>query len=146
MGRKGDEAIKSGPAMQLYADGHTLEHISEVLDISVTSLARWKEKSRVPGEELDGWDIARKQKRGNIQRLRDLFEDQLRYMEGLNAAERTAPMMDTLSKMGALVERWDKAEQVVRRLTQQGRKGADETKDVTIDAATIRDLREQFGL
>lgn len=110
MGQKGDRAAKEPQAMRLYADGHSLVEISRQLDISDTTLRRWKSESLVPGETIDGWDKQRAQKRGNIQRLRDLFERQLAYIESLNPCEVTAPMMDTLSKLGALVERWDKVE------------------------------------
>lgn len=110
MGTKGDRAAKEPLAMRLYADGCNLTDISKQLDISDTTLRRWKEESRVPGEEIDGWDKARQQKRGNIQRLKDLFERQLEYVEDLIPEAVTAPMMDTLSKLGALVERWDKLE------------------------------------
>jgi hypothetical protein len=104
-----------------------LSAISEQLGVSVTSLSRWKSETLVPGQEMDEWDRARSQKRGNIQRLRDLFEDQLFYLEGQHASERTAPMMDTLSKIGALLERWDKlekaravADEVVKEVTKAG--------------------------
>lgn len=115
MGAKGDRAAKEPIASKLYADGMTLTGISEQLDISDTTLRRWKEESRVPGDKLDGWDKGRQQKRGNIQRLKDLFERQLEYVEGLQPSEVSASMMDTLSKLGALVERWDKVESEIRR-------------------------------
>ena len=110
MARKGDRAYLEPQAVRLYADGRALSDIAGVLGVSVTSLSRWKEESKAPSAEMDEWDRARLQKRSNIQRLRDLFEDQLAHMEGLRADERTAPMMDTLSKMGSLLERWDKIE------------------------------------
>ncbi|MBW2599558.1 MAG: hypothetical protein JRC60_05660, partial [Deltaproteobacteria bacterium] len=110
MTTKGDRAAKSPMAERLYVDGHSLAEISRQLDVSDTTLRRWKSDSGVPGDEVDGWDRARQQKRGNIQRLKDLFERQLEYVEGLIPEGVTAPMMDTLSKLGALVERWDKIE------------------------------------
>lgn len=115
MGAKGDRAAKEPLAMKLYADGQSLTDISVQLDISDTTLRRWKSESLVPGEDIDGWDKMRQQKRGNIQRLKDLFERQLEYVEGLKPGEVTAPMMDTLAKLGALVERWDKVETEIRR-------------------------------
>ena len=113
MGAKGDRASKELLAMRLYVDGSNLTEISKQLDISDTTLRRWKDDSRIPGEEIDGWDRARQQKRSNIVRLKDLFERQLGYVEGLLPAEVSAPMMDTLSKLGALVERWDKVEKAL---------------------------------
>lgn len=115
MGAKGDKAVKAPLAERLYADGLSLAEIARRIDVSETSLRAWKEESRVPGEDLDGWDKARAQKRGNIARLKDLFERQLLYVEGLLPEEVTAPMMDTLAKLGALVERWDKVESEIRR-------------------------------
>jgi len=112
--KKGDRAYLEPQAQRLYAEGYSLSDISARLDVSVTSLARWKEESKVPSADLDEWDRARLQKRSNIQRLRDLFEDQLTHLETLSARERTAPMMDTLAKMGALLERWDKMEKASR--------------------------------
>jgi hypothetical protein len=111
---KGDRAALEPQAKRLYADGHSLSSVSRQLDVSGTTLAKWKAESLVPGQTMDEWDRARSQKRGNIQRLRDLFEDQLAYLEEQHASERTAPMMDTLSKVGALLERWDKLEKAQR--------------------------------
>lgn len=151
MGSKGDRAAKEPLAQKLYADGMSLTDISKQLDISDTTLRRWKEESRVPssagsgqaGEDVDGWDRARQQKRGNIQRLKDLFERQLEYVELLNPEEVTAPMMDTLSKLGALVEKWDKAETVLRKLAEIAKAPDDGTPRV-LDADMIRQLREQL--
>jgi transcriptional regulator with XRE-family HTH domain len=123
MARKGDRAYLEPQAQRLYADGRTLSDIAGLLGVSVTSLARWKEESKVPSADMDEWDRARLQKRSNIQRLRDLFEDQLAHLEALRADERTAPMMDVLSKVGSLLERWDKIErtqQVVEAVFKDG--------------------------
>lgn len=114
MAAKGDKAVLAPQAQRLYADGQSLSAISDQLGVSVTSLARWKTETLAPGQTMDDWDRTRSQKRGNVQRLRDLFEDQLVFLEGQNARERTAPMMDTLSKLGSLLERWDKMEKATR--------------------------------
>ena len=114
MASKGDKALLEPQARRLYADGHSLSAISKQLAVSETSLSRWKKETMAPGAELDEWDRARSQKRGNVLRLRDLFEEQLEYLEELHPSERSAPMMDTLSKMGALLERWDKMEKAQR--------------------------------
>jgi hypothetical protein len=114
MGTKGDRAAKEPQAMRLYADGYNLAEISKQLDISDTTLRRWKSESGVPGEETDGWDKARQQKRGNIQRLRDILDEQLEYVEGLLPEERTSKTFDGLSKIAALVERVDKMEETIR--------------------------------
>ncbi|MEN8134318.1 MAG: DUF1804 family protein [Thermodesulfobacteriota bacterium] len=127
MASKGDRAILEPQARRMYADGNAIPAISAALEVSPTTLYKWKAESKITGADLDGWDRARSQKRGNIQRLRDLFGEQLEYMEDLRPEERTAPMMDTLSKMGSLLERWDKiekaqrvAEDVVREVKKAG--------------------------
>jgi len=141
MGAKGDRAAKEPMAQKLYADGQSLPEISAQLDISDTTLRRWKSESLVPGDDVDTWDKMRQQKRGNIRRLRDLFERQLEYVEGLTPAEVSAPMMDTLSKLGALVEKWDKAERIVKKLSDMVK---DDDKPKILDAEMIRHLREQL--
>jgi len=125
MATKGDRAYLEPQAQRLYGEGYSLSDIAERLDVSVTSLAKWKAESKRPSADMDEWDRARGQKKGNIQRLRDLFEDQLSFMEGLSAIKRTAPMMDTLAKIGALLERWDKIEKVqavANKVEQQAKK------------------------
>lgn len=133
MAKKGDRAYLEPQSQRLYAEGYSLSDIASRLEVSVTSLAKWKEESKQPSADMDEWDRARLQKRSNIQRLRDLFEEQLAYMEGLSPIKRTAPLMDTLSKMGSLLERWDKietaqrvAEQVVSKVQQDGGINAEE--------------------
>lgn len=142
MGSKGDRASKEPLAIRLYADGLSLAEISRQLDISDTTLRIWKGESAGPGDDIDGWERARQQKRGNIARLKDLFERQLEYVESLNPEDVTAPMMDTLSKLGCLVERWDKAEAVMKRLTTV--LGSAETGPKVLDADQIRQIREQL--
>ena len=137
MGTKGDRAAKEPLAAKMYADGQTLVEISAQLDISDTTLRRWKTDSGVPGEEIDGWDKARQQKRGNIARLRDLFERQLFYVESLPAGEVTAPMMDTLSKLGALVERVDRIEADIRK------RAIEEVADTVEEAAREQGMGDQ---
>ncbi len=114
MASKGDKGVLGPQAQRLYADGYSLSSIAAQLGVSVTSLSRWKLETKKPSETLDEWERARSQKRGNIQRLRDLFEDQLSYLEELNAGDRSSAMMDTLSKLGSLLEKWDKMEKAQR--------------------------------
>jgi transposase-like protein len=144
MGVKGDKAVKAPLAQRLYADGLCLAEIARRLDVSETSLRAWKEEARIPGEELDGWDKARAQKRGNIARLKDLFERQLAFLEGLRPDEVSAPMMDTLAKLGALVERWDKVETVMRKVAAIEKTAEAAPKHAVVEA--IRQLREEYGL
>jgi len=131
---KGDKAVLGHQAMRLYADGYSLTSIGEQLGVSGTSLARWKAETKQPGQTMDEWDRARSQKRGNIQRLRDLFEDQLAHLEGCSAEDRTAQKMDALAKMGALLERWDKmekAQRVAEEVVKEAKKGG--LSDDTVD-------------
>lgn len=127
-------------ARRMYADGSSLSSIAEYLGVSVTSLARWKSETTDPQTAVDEWDRARDQKRSNIQRLRDLFEDQLAFLETLAARERSAPMMDTLSKMGALLERWDKLEKA-QRVAEDVVK---EVKKAGLTDSTVEDIRRQI--
>jgi len=142
---KGDKAVLGPQAQRLYADGYNLSAISRQLGVSVNSLSRWKTETKTPSETMDEWDRARSQKRGNIQRLRDLFEDQLAHLENCSAEERTAQKMDALAKMGALLERWDKmekAQQVAEDVTDTATKAgltketADEIRRKILGIAT----------
>ena len=140
MASKGDKALLYPQAQRLYADGYSLSAISDRLGVSVTSLSAWKKDSKAPSETLDEWDRARSQKRSNIQRLRDLFEDQLAHLEQCSAEDRTAQKMDALSKMGSLLEKWDKMEKAQRV--------ADEVEEVVKKAGvthdTAADIRRQI--
>lgn len=140
MAKKGDRAYLEPQAVRLYAEGRSLSDIAGLLDVSVTSLSKWKEESQAPSAGMDEWDRARLQKRTNIQRLRDLFEDQLAFVEGLKAIERSAPMMDTLSKMGSLLERWDKMEKAQRVAEDVVR----EVKKTGLSPDTVEDIRRQI--
>lgn len=140
MATKGDKASLAPQAQRLYADGNTLSAIAAQLDVSVTSLARWKSETIAPGQTMDEWDRARSQKRGNIQRLRDLFEDQLAHLENCSAEDRTAPKMDTLAKLGSLLERWDKMEKAQRVAEEVVR----EVKKGGLSDDTVDDIRKRI--
>ena len=140
MATKGDKAVLAPQAQRLYAEGYSLSSISDQLGVSVTSLKRWKDDTKAPDQPMDEWDRARSQKRGNIQRLRDLFEGQLAYIEGLNAGDRSAPMMDTLSKIGSLLERWDKMEKAQRVADDVVK----EVKKAGLTSETADEIRRQI--
>lgn len=140
MAGKGSRATLEPIAKRLYMEGSNLSEISKELDVSITTLSRWKTDTQVPGNDQDEWERARLQKRGNIQRLRDLFEDQLAHLEGLSARQRTAPMMDTLAKMGALLERWDKMERTQRVADEV----VEEAKSAGLSDDTAELLREKI--
>ena len=65
---------------------------------------------------------------------------QLGFFEGLNPIERTAPMMDTLSKMGALLERWDKMEKAQRVADDVVK----EVRKAGLTSATADEIRRQI--
>lgn len=139
MGVKGDRASKEPLAIRLYAEGKGLTEIGRQLDVSVVTLSKWKSESLAPGATIDDWEKARQQKRGNIQRLKDLFERQLKYIEDLPPDGVTPPMMDTMSKLGALVERWDKVEKaqaVIKSISETAAKGG-------LSEDVIRQIEEQ---
>jgi hypothetical protein len=143
MAQKGDKAKLYDLAMKMYVDGHTLTDISEALGVSRNTLGEWKADTKKPSEELDAWDKGRAQRSTGIARLRDLFDRQLEYVETLQPAGVTAPMMDTLSKLGALVERWDRVETEARKkaLEEAGQAVEKEAKKQGASAATIDALR-----
>lgn len=150
MGAKGDRAAKEPLAMRMYADGATLSDISRQLDVSDTSLRRWKMESAVPGDAIDGWDRARQQKRANILRLRDLFERQLEYVEGLPPCEVSPPMMDTLSKLGALTEKMGRIEAEIRKKALEDAASAVEAEEKNGGPLTAdrfrKIIQEQYGV
>lgn len=112
MGQKGDRAAKEPLAIRMYAEGKTIAAIAADLDVSATTLGIWKGQSRAPESNIDEWDRARQQRRGMSQRLKDIYEEQINFLEGLHPQERTSPMIDALSKLGALVERQEIKEKV----------------------------------
>lgn len=146
MAEKGARARLEDVAFRMYADGQSLTDIEAALGVSRQSLSDWKARTRAPDQDLDEWDKAREQKRGNIRRLKDLFERQLAYLEGLEPQAVSAAMMDTLSKLGALIERWDKAEAVVKKLIELEKKASEPGEEKVLTAETIRELREKIGL
>lgn len=110
MGKKGDRAAKEGIAKDLYAQGKTLDEIGTLLDISVTSLSKWKADTKAPSAEYDEWELARQRHRDFIEELRDLFREQLEHIRGIDPSERTSQDYDALSKAAAIVRKWDDIE------------------------------------
>lgn len=118
MAGKGAKAALEPRARRLYAAGRTLEQISGELGVAVPTLSRWKTETRDPQTGVDEWDRGREQKATNLQRLSDLFTRQMEFMETMQPADITAPMVDALSKLGSLVSKWDQAEKVVRQVEE----------------------------
>lgn len=105
-------------AIRLYASGKSMEEISRELEVSQTTLYKWKAESKTPGLPMDDWDAARQKKADNLTRLTVLFERQMEFIETLDPGEITAPMIDALSKLGALVGKWKQTEEVIRSATR----------------------------
>ncbi len=127
MAVKGDKTALEPMARRLYADGMNIEEISRRLGVSSNSLVKWKAETLNARTKVDEWDDARAKKGASVARVRDLFHRQLAYMETCKPSAITSAMSDTLSKMAALVERWDKleaaravADDVVRMVKKAG--------------------------
>lgn len=152
MGAKGDRAAKEPLAMRMYADGASLTDIAEQLDISDTTLRRWKSEtirrwkseSQVPGDDIDGWDKARQQKRGNIQRLGDLFARELKFAEDAEAGSISSAAMDALSKLGALVQRWEAVERARAEAAKPGDPDIDRPKIFLEDMEFVAEVLEEI--
>ena len=143
MGQKGDRAAKEPLAIRMYAEGKTLEVIAADLDISPTSLRKWKSQAMIPGGEIDEWDRARQQRRNMSCRLKDIYEEQVKYIEELRPDERTAPMIDALSKMGALVEKHAIREKTIQAVKNIEIKAAD-TGRKSLDPETMKIIKEEI--
>jgi len=145
MGIKGDRASKEPIAIRMYADGKSLTEISKILNVSITTLSEWKTSTRYPDKDIDEWDRAKQQKRGMIQRLKDLYEEQMAYLESLHPSERSSMMMDALSKLGSLVEQRDKVEREIFKKIEKVVSDADTTKEDM--QRTIKEILEsEYGI
>jgi len=143
MGQKGDRAAKEPLAIRMYAEGKNLEAIAADLDISPTSLRNWKSQTMIPGGEIDKWDRARQQRRNMSCRLKDIYEEQVKYIEELRPDERTAPMIDALSKMGALVEKHAIREKTIQAVKNIEIKAAG-TGRKSLDPETMKIIKEEI--
>lgn len=112
MAAKGDKAKLYDVAFRMYtADGKSLTDIEAALGVSRQTLSGWKSDTLVPGDDRDEWDKGREQKRSNVQRLRVLFDRELKFLEEAQAGALPPGNLDGISKLGALVQRWETAEQ-----------------------------------
>jgi len=98
-------------ARRLYAEGKSVEEISKILGVSVTSLYAWKKETVSPDSGVDEWERARAQKKSIVQRLRDILEGEVEFLEKqpIGSTQKGA-LADGLSKLGALVMRWEAQE------------------------------------
>lgn len=120
MAEKGDRAKLEPVARQRYIETGNLTQVAEELGVSRQSLADWKSRCKKPGEELDEWDKARELKRSNVERLRALFDRELLHLENSLAGTLNPAGMDALTKLGTLVQRWEKMEEEARQRETAG--------------------------
>ena len=111
MAAKGDKARLYEVAFRMYtADGKSLTEIEATLGVSRQTLSTWKADTRQPDQELDDWDLARRQKRSNVARLRALFDRELTALEESTPGTLAGGSLDGITKLGTLVQRWEAAE------------------------------------
>ena len=110
MAEKGVRAKLEPIARQMYVEGQSLTDIENTLGVSRQSLADWKARTRKPGEDLDEWDKGREQRLSTAVRLKNLLERELEYAEGSKAGQIGPQTLDGISKLGALVQRFEQAE------------------------------------
>ena len=143
MAVKGDKSKLYDVALRMYADGQGLSEIEAALDVSRQTLSTWKADSQRPDDELDAWDKARRGKQGAIQRLRALFDREMAFLEDTPAGQLPPASIDGLTKMGALIERWEKMAAAARkRALEDAAATAGETaKKAGVSKATINAIR-----
>jgi len=110
MAAKGDRARLEPIARQMYVDGQSLTDIEAALGVSRQSLADWKARTRRPGDELDDWDRGREQRQSTAVRLKNLLERELEFAENANPGQIGPQTLDGISKLGALVQRFEQSE------------------------------------
>lgn len=110
MARKGDKARLAPLAMRLYSEGVSIPEIAAHLDVSETTLRRWKSASLRPGEAMDEWDEGREKHRSRTQRVCDLFDREIQAAEQSPAGSIKSKTLNTLVQLSAMVHRMLKAE------------------------------------
>lgn len=145
MAAKGDKARLYDVAMRMYVDGSSLTDIEAALGVSRQTLSQWKADSKRPSDELDEWDRGRKQKRDGVQRVLDLYYRELFFLEEQPAGSLSSTQVDAISKLGALVMKWEKRESEIRKQEREATKReAVNTLEHIADAETIKQFRKKF--
>ncbi|EAT16075.1 hypothetical protein HTZ97_16310 [Desulfuromonas acetoxidans] len=111
MAERGDKTKLYPVAMRMYGDGKSLTEIEDVLGVSRQTLSVWKRDTLTPGEELDEWDKAREKRLSYVQRMENLLDRELEHAENSQAGQGLGATYDSISKLGALVQRFKQAEQ-----------------------------------
>jgi len=115
MAAKGDKSRLYDVAMRMYVDGNSLTDIEAALGVSRQTLSTWKADSKRPSDVADAWDRARKQKRDGAQRVLGLYYRELAALEEQPAGTLSSKQIDMLSKLGALVVKWEQREENIRK-------------------------------
>ena len=151
MAEKGARARLEPIALRMYAEGQSLTALEEALGVSRQTLSDWKGRTRRPGEDLDDWDRAREQKRSTGRRLAALLERELEYAEETAAGQIGPQTLDGISKLGALVQRFEQAEReaALKSTAQRSALFLDFVKDLIEfggrhDAELVRAVENNF--
>jgi len=115
MAVKGDRAKLYDVAMRMYSDGASLTDIEATLGVSRQTLSAWKADTRRPGDDQDLWDKGRAQKEDGVQRILNLYYRELGALEEQPAGSLSSTQVDMISKLGALVMKWEQREKAIRR-------------------------------
>ncbi len=110
MAEKGAKERLYDVAFHMFAEGKSLTDIEAALGVSRQTLSQWKADTKRPGDELDDWDKARAQKQTMCLRLKNLLERELGFAEEAPAGKITPAALDGISKLGALVQRFEQSE------------------------------------
>jgi hypothetical protein len=117
MAVKGDRARLYDVAMRMYTDGASLTDIEATLGVSRQTLSAWKADTRRPGDDQDLWDKGRAQKIDGVQRILNLYYRELGALEEQPAGSLSSTQVDAISKLGALVMKWEQREEKIRKQT-----------------------------
>ena len=149
MAEKGDKARLYDVAMRMYVDGSSLTDIESTLGVSRQTLSAWKADTKRPSQEMDAWDRGRKQKRAGAQRVLDLYYRELTALEEQPAGSLSSTQIDAISKLGALVMKWEQRELEIRKRALEEAAGIAETsakKGGLSDAAADEIRRKILGV
>jgi len=127
MAEKGARAELEAVVRQTYIETGNLTLAAETHGVSRQSAAEWKRRA---GDE---WDKARERKGDHYQRMQLLFDRQMAWVEDQPPHMVTPPMVDALSKLGALVE---KTEKIVAAARKQALEEARNQAANAVDSAT----------
>jgi transposase len=138
-GKASERGLLEPQARRLYAEGHSQTAIAELLGVSVSSINRWYAEAARP-DGINEWERARSVKRSTLERMREMLDRQLAFVEETDAKDVTAPMVDALSKMAAMIERLDKMD----KTRQVADEVATTAKKAGLTPETVEAFRRQI--